>query len=156
MEGCDNTYIIRPAIAADLARIIALLADDPIGSTREDPLVPEAYGATFAALKDDPATHLLVAADAGDNVIGYLQMTVTRHLSYRGARRALLEDLRVSASHRRQGIGRRLVTAATAEARKAGCSIIQLFVHRDRDRARLFYQGLGFQADHLGLRFMLS
>lgn len=156
MPAHGDTYTIRPADADDLAGIVSLLADDPIGRRRESPLAIDAYHATFARLRNDPATHLLIAADAENHVIGYLQMTITRHLSYRGASRALLEDLRVSPQYRGQGIGRHLVTTATDIARQAGCTLLQLFVHRSRDRAQRFYHHLGFEAEHLGLRLTID
>lgn len=157
MEGrADPPLNIRSATRGDVPRIVALLADDPIGAMRETPQSIDRYLAAFDALAETSGTHLFVAEDAAGTVIGYLQMSVTRHLSYGGARRALLEDLRVVTSYRRQGIGRRLVEAANDAARLAGCSVVQLFVHQSRDQARRFYLGLGFAAEHHGFRMRLT
>jgi ribosomal protein S18 acetylase RimI-like enzyme len=152
----NDSIIIRSTQHVDLPGIVALLADDPIGNSRETPLSMEAYHHAHAKMIQDPAIRLFVAVDITGAVIGYVQMTMTQHLSYRGARRALLEDLRVAISHRSLGIGRRLVSAAIYDAKNAGCRLVQLFVHQSRDRARCFYRKLGFQADHLGLRLVID
>lgn len=152
----NERIIIRPAQDDDVPGIVALLADDPVGCNRETPGSIEAYLDAYAEMIQDPAIRLYVAVDIPGTVIGYLQMTITRHLSYRGSRRALLEDLRVATSHRNQGIGRRLVSTSIVDAKKAGCGIIQLFVHQSREQARSFYQALGFRADHLGLRLTIE
>ncbi|HVI87111.1 MAG TPA: GNAT family N-acetyltransferase [Dongiaceae bacterium] len=147
---------IRPARRSDVPGIVALLADDAIGQGRERPESIERYFAAYDALASDPAVRCLVAADEEDAVTGYVQVTITRHLSFGGARRALVEDLRVAPAHRRNGLGTRLVEAAIAAALSAGCDIVQLFVHRDREAAHCFYRKLGFQIDHLGLRLSLK
>lgn len=146
---------IRGLQRDDVAHVIALLADDPIGRQREAPSEATPYLAAFDALTEDPAAYCLVAIDDGGSVVGYLQLTVTRHLSYRGSRRALLEDLRVSPAHRGAGIGTRLVEAAIAAARAHDCTVLQLLVHQDRAAARHFYRRFGFQAQHVGLRLAL-
>jgi len=150
-----STAGIRDATRGDIRSIVSLLADDPLGQQREAPASLAAYVAAYDAMACDPATQCFVAVDAEDTVIGYVQMTVSRHLSYQGARRALLEDLRVAASCRRAGIGEQLVRTAIAAAQTAGCDLVQLLVHTERDAAHHLYRKLGFRADHLGLRLNL-
>jgi len=147
---------IRLASRSDVPTIVALLADDPIGQRREMAGSIEYYLAAFDAMIVDPAVRCFVATSDDGAVIGYLQITVTQHLSFCGARRALLEDLRVTSSHRNKGIGSRLIEAAVAAARSADCSIVQLFVHHDRGDADRFYRRIGFRSDHQGLRLALS
>lgn len=143
---------IRPASRLDVPAIVALLADDPIGQRREMPERMAPYLAAFEALAADQATQCLVATAVDGAVIGYVQITITRHLSYRGARRALIEDLRVTAAHRRHGLGTQLMEAAVAAARASDCDIVQLFAHQERDTARHFYLKHGFTDHHRGLR----
>lgn len=83
---------IRPAEAADLPAIVALLADDPLGATREcatDPL-PACYTEAFAAIQSDPRNELAVAV-RGSEVVGCLQITFIPGLSRQGAERAQIE-----------------------------------------------------------------
>jgi ribosomal protein S18 acetylase RimI-like enzyme len=146
---------IRQARRDDVPAVVELLADDHIGRQREAPASPERYLAAYDALIVDPAVRCFVAVEARGAVIGYLQMTITRHLSFGGARRALLEDLRVAACHRNNGIGRSLVETAVAAARSADCGIVQLLVHHDRQEACRFYRKIGFRSDHLGMRMVV-
>ncbi len=144
---------IRPATQADLAAIVAMLADDPLGATRErfaDPL-PEDYFAAFAAIDRDPNNELVVAERAGA-VVGVLQLTVTPYLTYQGGWRATVEGVRVADEARSAGIGRRLFEWAIARARERGCHLIQLTTDKARPDALRFYQSLGFVASHEGMK----
>ncbi|MEO0762381.1 MAG: GNAT family N-acetyltransferase, partial [Pseudomonadota bacterium] len=60
--------------------------------------------------------------------------------------------VRVAAIARARGIGRRLVEDAIARARAAGCGLVQLTTDRTRPEAHRFYESLGFEASHLGLK----
>src|SRR5256885_17232606 len=85
---------IRRARRDDVGVIVAMLADDPLGSARErleDPL-PPSYFVAFEALADDPHIQLVVAEDAAGAVIGSLQLCVLPGLSSQGASRGLIED----------------------------------------------------------------
>lgn len=90
----DITF--RYANRADLPAIVALLADDEKGKTREeftDPL-PDAYYAAFDAMESQstealPNKYLL--AMSGDDVVGCLQLTLIAGLSRRGQLRAQIE-----------------------------------------------------------------
>ncbi|MEO1471116.1 MAG: GNAT family N-acetyltransferase [Pseudomonadota bacterium] len=141
---------IREATGADLDAIVALLADDPLGATREAP-GDLAYARAFAAMAAQPGNTLLVATE-GAAILGCLQLTVIHGLSRRGMARAQIEGVRVAAIARARGIGRRLVEDAIARARAAGCGLVQLTTDRTRPEAHRFYESLGFEASHLGLK----
>ena len=98
--------LFRSATAADLPTLVAMLADDTLGSTREsyaDPL-PETYRSAFAAIEADPHNDLLVAEDAA-GIAGFLQLTFIPYLTCRGRPRALIESVRVRTDTRGQGVG---------------------------------------------------
>jgi GNAT superfamily N-acetyltransferase len=144
---------IRPATREDVLAIVAMLADDPLGATRErsaDPL-PEDYFAAFAAIDRDPNNELVVAERAG-GVVGVLQLTVTPYLTYQGGWRATVEGVRVASEARSAGIGRGLFEWAIARARERGCHLIQLTTDKARPDALRFYQSLGFVASHEGMK----
>lgn len=148
---------IREARADDLAAMVALLADDPLGATREDasdPLAP-AYDDAFRAIDADPNQALLVADD-GTTVVGLLQLTFIPSLTYRGSWRAQIEGVRIARSMRSSGLGRRLVTHAVELAEARGCRLVQLTTDRKRPRALAFYESLGFVASHEGLKLHLG
>ena len=100
--------VIRPATKGDIGAIVALLADDPLGSEREttDDLAP--YEAAYARVAADPAQHLVVAGRAG-RVVGTLQLTVIPGLSRRGATRSIVEGVRVATTERGSGLGTTLI-----------------------------------------------
>ncbi len=145
---------IRTAIAADVGAIVAMLADDPLGATRETPddLVP--YAVAFGTIEHDP-NQVLVVADRDGEVIGTLQLTYVPGLSRRGATRAIIEAVRVTAAARSGGIGARLIEWAVADARDRGAVLVQLTTDRSRADAHRFYERLGFEATHVGYKLPL-
>jgi GNAT superfamily N-acetyltransferase len=145
---------IRPARRDDVPAIVAMLADDPLGAGREQPGDP-AYLAAFDALADDPR-QLLVVADRDGEAVGTLQLTFIPGLSRRGATRAQIEAVRVRADQRGSGLGQRLVTWAVDTARDRGCAVVQLTTDASRTDAHRFYQRLGFQPSHVGMKMRLS
>jgi len=146
----------RPAEAADLPQIVALLADDPLGRSREDTSLPldRRYLDAFDALRRDP-NQALVVADAGGAVIGCMQLSFIPGLSRRGAWRGQIESVRVASSHRGGGLGRRMFEWAIAECRRRGCGLVQLATDKARPDALRFYEALGFEATHEGLKLAL-
>jgi ribosomal protein S18 acetylase RimI-like enzyme len=148
---------IRPARRADVPAIVALLADDPLGATREttaDPL-PAAYWRAFDDIAAQSGNHLLVADRAGA-VVGCLQLTIIPGLSRRGMKRGLIEAVRVGAGCRGLGIGESLVRDAIAIAAAGGCGLVELTSDKSRAQAHRFYERLGFVASHLGMKLALD
>ncbi|WP_426244258.1 GNAT family N-acetyltransferase [Nocardioides sp. LHG3406-4] len=145
---------VRRAEAGDLPAIVALLADDPLGSGREqlDDLTP--YRAAYDAIAADPGQLLLVAV-GGDRVVGTMQLSFIPGLSRRGALRAQLEGVRVHHDHRSRGLGADLVAWAVDEARRRGCALVQLTTDKSRPDAHRFYERLGFRASHEGFKLQL-
>lgn len=149
--------LFRPAVRDDLPEIVRLLADDVLGSKREEYVLPlpDNYHAAFDAIDRDPNNELIVA-EIKEKVIGVLQMTYIPYLTYRGSWRAIIEGVRVDSSLRSSGIGRQLFTWAIERARTRGCRMIQLTSDKERPDAIRFYQSLGFTASHEGLKLHLT
>lgn len=142
--------MMRRATAADLDAIVALLADDMLGAGREKPGDP-AYAAAFAAIEADPNQLLAVAEEAG-RVVGCLQLSFIPGLSRLGMWRGQIESVRIAASHRGAGLGRRMFEWAIGECRARGCGLVQLTTDKARPDARRFYESLGFAASHEGMK----
>jgi ribosomal protein S18 acetylase RimI-like enzyme len=143
---------IRRAHRDDVGIIVAMLADDPLGSGRErieDPL-PPSYFRAFEAVDRDPNIQLVVA-EQGGAVVGCLQLCILPGLSSQGASRALIEDVRVAGHCRSRGIGEQLVQWAVARARSRECKLVELLTHTTRVDAQRFYKRLGFQPSHVGM-----
>lgn len=148
-----SDVVFRAATAADVPAIVALLADDVLGATRETPGDP-AYGAAFAAIAAD-ANQMLAVADVGGRVVGCLQLTFIPGLSHRGAWRGQIESVRIGADQRGGGLGRRMIGWAIEHCRARGCTFVQLTSNAARTDARRFYEGLGFEASHVGFKLTL-
>jgi ribosomal protein S18 acetylase RimI-like enzyme len=147
-----STITIRRARREDIAAIVAMLADDPLGRARErieEPL-PSSYFAAFERLDADANITLVVAEEEG-TVVGCLQLCILPGLSSQGASRGLLEDVRVASHRRSRGIGEKLVRWAVDEARGRGCKLVELLTHHTRTDAQRFYERLGFARSHVGM-----
>lgn len=154
--SAGSGLIFRPAREDDLPALVAMLADDPLGAARErieDPPAP-AYVRAFASIDADPGQTLLVCERSGEP-IGVLQLTCTPGLSHQGAWRATIEGVRVARQARGAGVGEALVREAIRRAAERGCRIVQLTTDGSRERAHAFYERLGFEATHVGMKLRL-
>lgn len=142
--------IFRAATRADVPAIVALLADDPLGKGREG-AAPEIYLAAFDEIAANPMHQLIIGEDAG-RVVATAQLTILAGLSRGGARRGLVEAVRVAADLRSHGVGEALMAECEARARAAGATILQLTTDNSRLRAHAFYERLGFEASHVGMK----
>jgi len=144
---------IRPATREDVAAIVRMLADDPLGATRErceDPL-PAEYWSAWEAIERDP-NQLLIVAEVDGAAAGVLQLTFIPGLTRLGSWRALVEGVRIDRARRGAGLGEIMLTWAVDEARRRGCRLIQLTTDKQRPDAHRFYERLGFVATHVGMK----
>jgi GNAT superfamily N-acetyltransferase len=155
-----GTFRLRHALPADLPAIVALLADDALGAGREQNEDMAPYQNAFEAIAADPA-HLLVVGELvprdaePDPVVATCQLSFLPGLSRQGAWRSQLEAVRVAGSLRGQGIGNLMVQWAIGESRRRGCTLMQLTTHKSRTAAHRFYERLGFDASHEGMKLTL-
>jgi GNAT superfamily N-acetyltransferase len=68
----------------------------------------------------------------------------------------LIEGVRVSSKVRGQGVGSKFLKWAITRAEARGCHLAQLTTNKQRTDARRFYERLGFQATHEGMKYSLS
>ncbi len=143
----------RKATRHDVIHLVALLADDELGQKRErfeDPL-PESYYQAFANIDQDPNQELIAIEEEGE-VIGTLQLTFIPYLTYQGGVRAQIEAVRIRKDKRGEGIGQTVFEWAIDRARERGAHLLQLTTDKKRPDALRFYERLGFQATHEGLK----
>lgn len=163
MDSVSPPVVLRRAVREDVPGLVAMLADDALGAGREaaadgaalDGAALEPYLRAFGAIDADPA-HLLVAACAGDALVGTMQLTFLPGLSRRGAARAQIEAVRVHRDHRGQRLGEFMIRWAIAEAGRRGCALVQLTTDKSRTDAHRFYARLGFAASHEGMKLQLG
>ena len=156
MKVMDIT--IRSATREDVPAIVALLADDPLGATRETPDDLRTYLAAFDDIAAQRGNSVLVAerdGATGKEIIRCLQLTIIPGLARRGVRRGQIEGVRMAAASRGLGIGERLIRHAIEASRAAGCGLVQLTSDNSRPDAHRFYARLGFVASHAGFKLAL-
>lgn len=147
----------RPAAENDLPAIVRLLADDELGATREDASQPLnlRYIAAFKAIQSD-ANQLLLVAEHNAEVIGCLQLTFIPGITRLGMWRGQIEGVRIAKTERGTGLGRQMLSYAIEQCRTRGCELVQLTTDAQRPDAHGFYEALGFQASHIGMKLKLA
>lgn len=155
-----GTFRLRHAQRSDLPAIVGLLVDDSLGAARESGEDMAPYERAFEAIDADPS-HLLVvgellpAGGATGPVVATFQLSFLPGISRQGSWRSQIEGVRVAGSLRGQGIGNLMVQWAIDESRRRGCAMMQLTTHKTRTAAHRFYERLGFDASHEGMKLTL-
>jgi GNAT superfamily N-acetyltransferase len=147
----------RLARREDLPDTVRLLADDELGSQREkvqEPL-PESYYAAFEQINCDP-NHELIVAELEGAVIGTLHLIFIPSISYQGGLRAQVESVRVDRKYQNCGIGSEMMRWTIERARERDVHIVQLTTHKSREDAHRFYERLGFEKSHIGMKLRLK
>lgn len=147
----------RKAKASDLPRIIKMLADDKLGKERE---IPEAelnprYHEAFERIDADPSQYLMVV-ESEDNIVATCHLTFMPSLTQIGTTRMNIEAVRVSSEVRGQHIGEWMFEAAFEVARLNNAALIQLTTDKRRDDSKRFYERIGFEATHEGMKLYVK
>jgi GNAT superfamily N-acetyltransferase len=150
-----DALTFRPATVGDLQQVVALLQEDALGATREDTTHLRRYEDAFRELDADPNNTVYVAARDG-RVVGTLQLTMIRNLTYTGGLRAQIEGVRSHRDARGQGVGRFMIEAAVEIAKARGAHLVQLTSNKARLKALEFYERMGFVATHEGFKRTLT
>jgi GNAT superfamily N-acetyltransferase len=153
----SSSVVLRRAQAEDLPAIVDLIAADPLGATRDGAKSAAdlaAYQRAFHAINSDPA-HILVAVQAGQDVVATMQLSFIPGLARHGALRGQIEAVHVRQDYRSRGLGAAILTWAIDEARRRGCGLVQLTTDKSRPAAHRFYERLGFTASHEGMKLAL-
>ncbi len=147
---------LRRAQRGDLEAMVAMLADDDLGSGREDASLPlaAAYVDAFQAIDGDP-NQLLAVAISSNQVVGTLQLTFMPGLARTGLWRGQIEAVRIAKGFRSSGLGQQMFEWAIAQCKQRGCGLVQLTTDKSRPDAHRFYDRLGFEASHIGHKLKL-
>lgn len=147
---------IREAILSDIPKIVELLADDKLGKNRESPgtELPQEYYSAYEKIKSDENQELIVVERQGE-IIGTLQLSFIQYLTHEGSLRAQIEGVRIRSDMRSLGIGKFMIEWAVNRAQERKAHMLQLTTDKQRKGAIAFYQELGFQASHEGMKLHL-
>ena len=147
----------RKATLNDLPRLIEHLLEDELGSSRESKsaAVHENYIKAFHTIDSDPNQYLMVVENDGE-MIGTCHLTIMPSLTFIGSTRMQIEAVRVEGKYRGQKIGSWMFDQAISYAKEHDVSIIQLTTNKKRPKAKHFYEKLGFEASHEGMKLYLE
>jgi GNAT superfamily N-acetyltransferase len=110
---------------------------------------------TTAEIDGDPHQFLAVIRDEGGAIVGTMQLTTVPGLARAGAKRLLIEGVRLAPSVRGSGLGTAMFTWAHAYGRREGAVLAQLTSDKSRADAHRFYDRLGYTATHVGFKLRL-
>lgn len=146
----------RSATPADLPFIVALIVEDSVIQTGDDPAdaMHADYVDALAEITADPNNEMIVVEEDGAPV-GCFQLTYLPGLMRRGMKRGQIEVVHVAATHRNRGIGAEMMRWAVERCRTNGCSMVQLTSNKKRGDAHRFYERLGFLKSHEGFKLYL-
>jgi len=147
-------FTVERARRGDVAALVALLADDPLGAGRESDDL-SVYEHAFDAIDADPHQFLAAVRDPDGVVVGTMQLTLIPGLSRAATTRIQIEAVRVADSVRDAGLGQAMFAWAHDYGRRHGAGLAQLTTDKTRRDAQRFYQRLGYDATHEGLKLVL-
>ena len=147
----------RKAAINDLEQIVNLLLEDELGQTRESkkPELNQNYVDAFHRIDGDLNQYLMVV-EGGGEIVATCHLTIMPSLTFTGATRMQIEAVRVAEKYRGQKIGEWMMDAAIAYAKSKGATILQLTTNKKRPRAKTFYEKVGFEASHEGMKLYLK
>lgn len=103
----------------------------------------------------DENQELIVVENDKSEIIGTLQLSFIQYLTYRGGIRAQIEAVRIRKDKRGLGIGKAMFEWAINRAKERNAHLLQLTTDKKRPEALTFYESLGFEATHEGMKIHL-
>ena len=156
-QSYNKDLIFRKARKDDISNIVKMLADDELGSKREDYKVPlpNSYYNAFEKILQDKNQELIVLENFNKEIIGTLQLTFIQYLTFQGSLRAQIEAVRIQKKFRGKGFGKRMFKWAIKRSIDKGAHLVQLTTNNQRPDAIEFYKTLGFRDSHMGMKLNL-
>ena len=148
--------VYRKATLHDLSTIIKLIFEDELAQNRESQDIHDQhYVDAFHRINIDP-NHYLMVVEHGAEIVATCHLTVIASLSFKGSTRLQIEEVRVRKKHRSIGIGEWMIKAAIAYGVEHGAKIVQLTANKKRTQAQAFYEKLGFENSHEGMKLYVG
>lgn len=141
--------VVRAATIGDLPVVLHLIRADSLHAHDLPTSVTDEQHVAFEEISADPNQELLVAA-LGERVVATAQVTWMRMVH--GPLHCQVEAVRTAADVRGCGIGVRLMGAVEDVARRRRATRIQLTSNRQREDAHRFYERLGYESTHVGMK----
>ena len=143
----------RRATHEDVRAIVTLLMEDTLSQQREHlgATLDQRYSDAFDRIDADPFQYLMVV-ERDKEIVGTCHLTLIPSLTFLGSTRMNIEAVHVAGRHTSKGIGMWMMQKAADWGYSKGASIMQLTTNKKRKRAKVFYERLGFEATHEGMK----
>ena len=146
----------RKAQITDLRAIVNLLLEDEFGQIREklETNLDQRYIDAFYRIDSDPNQYLMLVEidNRPIKIVATCHLTIMPSLTFKGSTRMQIEAVRVLKKYRGQKIGKWMMNAAILYGKSKGVSIFQLTTNKNRLGAKQFYEQIGFEATHIGMK----
>jgi GNAT superfamily N-acetyltransferase len=149
---------IRRATEDDLRRIVELIHLGAVGGRGTEDLgepLPERYYRAFRDIETSGFAAVYVA-DADGSVVGTFSLAFLPNISNGGWPVAQIESVHVAEAWRSRGVGEQMLRRAIELSKAHGCKRLQLTSNKARSDAHRFYERLGFQKSHEGMKLALD
>ncbi len=133
---------VRRASPSDLQALLSLYDELAGAKVTAAPADAVASAPVLERILSDPTRELVVAVTE-NAVVGTADMAIVLNLTHRAEPWAIVENVVVSAAHRRRGVGRALMEHLIAIARAAGCHRVELLSGKHRVEAHELYRSVG-------------
>lgn len=133
---------IRMATQSDVPRLTDLFAEMELHYGASDITAPKVIEARLLAWFEGYTDTTLLVADNAERLIGHASLAPL-FPSGGGQVALFIKDVFVGQPARGKGVGRALVRACTAEAKKRGAPRLELTVDNDNEGATRLYKQLG-------------
>ena len=144
----------RKAKTSEISQIIDLLLDDELGKNRENKADLSTYLKAFEEITADKHQYLMLMLK-DEQIIGTFHLTLMPSLSRNATKRGNIEAVRMAKKYRGMGYGQKMIEYAIELAKENGAKMIQLTSDKKRIAAKTFYEKLGFQATHEGMKMSI-
>ncbi len=134
-------FKVRAARRGDAAPLVALLAEEGITA--------DAHTVTW--IISHPEMELVVAADALDKAVGFITLS-HRPILKLGGRSGVIDELLVTKSWRRRGVGRELLKKVVERAKVLSVKRLEVQSHGAPDEGLVaFFKACGFDLSSAGV-----
>jgi len=134
--------IIRTATESDLPDILSLYSQPDMDNGKV--LTLESAKEIFSKMNTYP-DYAVYVVEMDGRVVGTYALAIMDNLAHMGSKSGLIEEVVVSQSHQRQGIGKRMMEHAVEICKTKSCYKVVLSSNVNRNNAHEFYKNLGFK-----------
>ncbi|MCL6541934.1 MAG: GNAT family N-acetyltransferase [Roseiflexus sp.] len=137
-----DAFVVRPLTLDDLDALLPLV--EALHTGDGDPFDPQRTVDALQLVLSHPEYGVVHVAVVGETIAGYIVGSLGLSIEA-GGRFLLVDELYVSPAWRGQGLARALLASLIPYAQSHHCRVVELEVGWENDRARTWYERLGFE-----------